>query len=362
MNKNLIALRKKIDALDDEILTNINQRLQLARQISQYKSTLRDPQREAEVLDRVRIKAKQLENLREDFITKLYSLIIKESLFLQWEKKGRNFEAEEKMLLASNSIKKIALIGCGQMGRWFADQLKEMVELAIYDVDQEKIKEIKGIYLLSNLTQLKDFKPDCVLNAVNIENTIPVFKSILDYLPSDCLLADITSVKGDLPLHYQQWERRFVSSHPMFGPTFADINHLAEENAIIISESDEEGKAFFRKFYSQFDLNLYEYTFNEHDQIIAYSLTVPFASTMVFAAHLHSSAVPGTTFKKHLKIAQGLLQESDYLLAEILFNPYSLPQLEKITQRLELLKHIIREKDYEEAFNFFHRLRENIKK
>lgn len=30
---------------------------------------------------------------------------------------------------------------------------------------------------------------------------------------------------------------------------------------------------------------------------------------------------PGTTFKKHMAIAKGLLSEDDYLLQEILFNP-----------------------------------------
>ena len=44
-------------------------------------------------------------------------------------------------------------------------------------------------------------------------------------------------------------------------------------------------------------------------QMIAYSLTLPFASTMVFAACMNNTAVPGTTFRKHLEIAKGLLQE-----------------------------------------------------
>lgn len=30
---------------------------------------------------------------------------------------------------------------------------------------------------------------------------------------------------------------------------------------------------------------------------------------------------PGTTFKRHMKIAKGVLNEDDYLLQEILFNP-----------------------------------------
>jgi len=75
---------------------------------------------------------------------------------------------------------------------------------------------------------------------------------------------------------------------------------------------------------------------------------------------MSNSAVPGTTFKKHLEIARGLLSEDDYLLSEILFNPHSLPELEKVTARLDFLKHVIGQRDSEEAKKFFDRLRKNI--
>ena len=81
---------------------------------------------------------------------------------------------------------------------------------------------------------------------------------------------------------------------------------------------------------------------------------------MVFAANMEKSAVPGTTFKKHSDIARGLLSEDDALLSEILFSPYAREQLELVTQRLEFLKHIILQKDFEEARIFFDRLRENV--
>ncbi|MCP2619859.1 prephenate dehydrogenase/arogenate dehydrogenase family protein [Candidatus Aminicenantes bacterium AC-334-K16] len=263
---------------------------------------------------------------------------------------------------SSHQIKKIAIIGLGKMGQWFAEKLKNMVIVAVYDLEQEKCFQVEKVIPLRKLTELTDFQPDLLLNSVNIQATIPVFEEIINYLPTDCLLADITSVKGNLPAYYRQSQRRFVSTHPMFGPGLTEINQLKKENAIIIKESDAAGKHFFREFYQCFKINIFEYSFSEHDEIIAYSLTVPFASSLVFAAHLSSSAVPGTTFKKHLAIARHLLQEDDYLLAEILFNPYSLPQLEKITQRLEFLKHIIRAKDYEEIIRFFKLLRENIAK
>ena len=77
---------------------------------------------------------------------------------------------------------------------------------------------------------------------------------------------------------------RYVSSHPMFGPTFANLSNLSSENAIIISEGDHLGKIFFKDLYQTLRLNIFEYTFDEHDETVAYSLSIPFVSTFVFAA------------------------------------------------------------------------------
>jgi len=168
------------------------------------------------------------------------------------------------------------------------------------------------------------------------------------------------SVKGKISEYYKRCNFHFASVHPMFGPTFSNVDRLEDENVIIIRESSPEGALFFRDFFRELAIQIFEYSFDEHDQLISYSLTLPFASSLVFAANMNSSAVPGTTFKKHYEIAQGLLAEDDTLLAEILFNPHSSLQLEKVTNKLEFLKHIIRQRDFEEAKEFFNRLRENI--
>jgi prephenate dehydrogenase len=146
----------------------------------------------------------------------------------------------------------------------------------------------------------------------------------------------------------------------MFGPTFANIKDLTGQSAIIIGESDEEGKAFFRKFYGSFHLNIFEYSFTEHDQTIAYSLAIPFASTMVFAACMKKQEAPGTTFKKHQEIAKGLFSEDDFLLSEIMFSPFTLEQIEKIGSELDHLREIIREKDTYKMRKFLNGLRKNI--
>ena len=70
---------------------------------------------------------------------------------------------------------------------------------------------------------------------------------------------------------------------------------------------------------------------------------------------------PGTTFRKHLNVARGLLSEDNHLLAEIMFNPHTVKQIEEINSRLVYLTHIIRGRDYEEMQRFLNRLRDNIK-
>ena len=256
---------------------------------------------------------------------------------------------------------KIAIIGVGHMGGWLAKVLSSGNSIAVYDINKSKTKSLDNITVLKELSDLSTFKPELLINAVSIRDTVEVFKSLESYLTKDCVLCDVASVKGEIPDYYMASGFKFASVHPMFGPTFANITSLKDENAILIKESDKTIKQFFKDLFTTLELKIFEFSFEDHDKTIAYSLTLPFASTMVFAACMESTAVPGTTFKKHLNIANGLLSEDDYLLADILFNKYSIKEIDKVTSRLEFIKHVIKGRDYEEAVRFFKGLRSNIK-
>jgi prephenate dehydrogenase len=257
-------------------------------------------------------------------------------------------------------MNKIVILGAGRMGSWLIESLCLDYEIGVYDEDITKLKYLFKCHRLLTFDDIRDFAPDMIINAVSLQHTITAFEKVLPYLPDECVLADITSVKTPLREFYLNSGRRFVSSHPMFGPTFANIKHLSDQSAIIIKQSDEEGKKFFRNFYSSFGIKIFEYTFIDHDKTIAYSLSVPFSSTMVFAATMKQQEAPGTTFKKHLEIARGLFSEDDYLLTEILFSPYTYEQLDNISQKLEMLKEIIKEKNTDEMRTFLSQLRKNI--
>ena len=147
----------------------------------------------------------------------------------------------------------------------------------------------------------------------------------------------------------------------MFGPTFANLNQLSEENAIIISEGDYMGRIFFKNLYQRLDLNIYEYSFEEHDRTVAYSLSIPFVSTFVFAAVMKHQDAPGTTFKRHMCIAKGVLNEDDYLLQEILFNPYTHDQVAQIRTELKELLQIIDNKDARGMEAYLAKIRRHVK-
>ncbi len=255
---------------------------------------------------------------------------------------------------------KICILGTGKMGSWLATELAAAHTVSVYDVDQSKSAALGKVKAFKDIREMESFAPDMLVNCVSLQHTIASYRQILPLIGKQCLLCDVASVKGELPAFYREAGFRFVSLHPMFGPTFASLDDLKKENAVIISDSDAEGKEFFRSFLTSLGVHLFEYSFSEHDVMMAYSLTLPFVSSMVFASCVSTEVVPGTTFKRHLDVARGLLSEDDFLLSEIIFNPHSLAQLEKISGRLNFLWHIVKNRDTGEARRFFEGLRKNI--
>jgi len=255
---------------------------------------------------------------------------------------------------------KILVLGAGKMGSFFLDLLSFEHETAVYEKDPKRMRFTYNCQRFTKLEEIKEFRPNLVINAVTLKYTISAFKEIIPFIPDDCIISDIASVKTNLQEFYEQSGHPYVSTHPMFGPTFANLNQLSEENAIIISEGDYMGRIFFKDLYQRLDLNIYEYTFEEHDKTVAYSLSIPFVSTFVFAAVMKHQDAPGTTFKRHMHIAKGVLNEDDYLLQEILFNPYTPGQVSKIRTELKELLEIIDNKDAKGMQAYLRKIRNNV--
>lgn len=257
---------------------------------------------------------------------------------------------------------KILVMGAGKMGSFFIDLLSFDHEVAVYEKDPMRMRFTYNCQRFTQLEEVREFAPELLINAVTVKYTIPAFQEIIPYLPKDCIITDISSVKTGLKEFYESTGMHYASSHPMFGPTFANLNQLSEENAIIINEGDFIGRLFFKDIYQKLGLNIYEYSFEEHDKTVAYSLSIPFVSTFVFAAVMKHQDAPGTTFKRHMRIAKGVLNEDDYLLQEILFNPYTHDQVSQIRTELKELLEIIDHKDADGMRHYLKKIRDNVRR
>ena len=233
---------------------------------------------------------------------------------------------------------RILVMGAGKMGSFFIDLLSFDHEVAVFERDPKRMRFTYNCQRFTSYEDIQAFKPELLINAVTLKYTIPVFKEVIPYLPKECIISDIASVKTDLKEFYESAGMRYVSTHPMFGPTFANLQQLSEENAIIISEGDYMGRIFFKDLYQRLGLNIYEYTFEEHDKTVAYSLSIPFVSTFVFAAVMK------------------------YLLQEILFNPYTHDQVAQIRTELKELLEIIDTKNADGMKGYLTKIRNNVKR
>ena len=149
---------------------------------------------------------------------------------------------------------KILILGAGKMGTFFTDVLCLQHEVALFDTDPKRLRFVFNTLRMTKYEEIKEFEPELVINAVTLKYTLDAFNKVLPYLPKSCIISDIASVKTGLKDFYENCGFRYVSTHPMFGPTFATLDNLRTQNAIIITESDHMGKAFFKDLYSSLKL------------------------------------------------------------------------------------------------------------
>ncbi|MDX9929205.1 MAG: prephenate dehydrogenase/arogenate dehydrogenase family protein [Bacteroidales bacterium] len=244
-------------------------------------------------------------------------------------------------------MNRILIAGTGRMGWWFVRLLRRDFQVAAYDKYPVNLPGPDACACLTDREEIRSFNPDLLLNCVGIDSTVNAFNELSGYLSDSCVISDIASLKENLHDYYLGSGRRFVSVHPMFGPTFASIDSLKGLNAIIIEESDSEGKLFFRRLFNEAGIRIYETSFSEHDRLMSEALSLPLLATILFASGLTGDIPAGTTYARHAAIAEGMYREEPELLARLLLNRFSLEKIATLSEVLNRLRRLIEEKDPE---------------
>lgn len=231
----------------------------------------------------------------------------------------------------------------GRMGRWFCEILAEKYSVGALEKEKGKLEGIDGVDMLESKEDIAGFSPGLFINCTGLDVTIDVFDEILPFLDENCTLCDIASLKGQLWRYYNETNRKFVSVHPMFGPTLANMNDLRGHNMLLIKESDDEGLTFFRSLFEPTGLRIFETSFDEHDKMMASALSVPMLTSLLFASSIESTGVVGgSSFAAQRELAARLLKGDSEIITLILMNSFTVETIESMIETLNEVKTLVK--------------------
>jgi chorismate mutase / prephenate dehydrogenase len=271
--KKIIPLRGKIDEIDSKILSLLAQRhdqvLKVVKLKKEYNIPVYHPAREEDLISKIRIQADKAD-IDPDFMEELYRVIMHHSRVKQTD------HMELNGILPGAGI--LIIGGEGQMGSFFASLFtKSGYEVRILgESDWHRAEKL-----------CQDI--DLAIISVPIEKTCDVIEQISPYLPLNCVLADITSIKQEpvkKMLNYHKGP--VIGLHPLFGP---DPVSLDKQIIAITPGRDSKACQWLIEQLSIWGAVIVRSSASEHDEIMEVVQALRHFATFCFGQFLYKSDI-----------------------------------------------------------------------
>jgi prephenate dehydrogenase len=253
---------------------------------------------------------------------------------------------------------KIAVIGAGRMGIWFAKFfLSQGYSVVLSDRKKKKLERLKkelGVETANFVDAVR--KADWVLLCVSID----AFKEVVEKIsPATCngqIVMDICSIK-DFPvkvMHKQLKECLTLGMHPVFGPGSTTV----ENKTFVLTPTNRQEEKFAEGFKSWLETKKARVLImspQKHDEIMSVVLGLPHFLGLVTCdtllaqgQYIETKKVAGTTYRMLFTLAEATALENPELFSRLQF---SLPKTSKIERMfidkaIDWLK-LIKQKDSE---------------
>lgn len=335
--KKLASLRKKVKAVDREIIRMIYQRLSLTEKIGREKKRLQLPLRDWSVEKKViknGLDYAQKLGLDKNLVGSIITKLIEYARIRQEKTDYSTYTGDRENILVIG--------GLGAMGRWFTHFFQNQGhKVSICDV---RDNGPKGIPYYRNLrTALKD--KSCVLISTPLKIVPEIIEEIM-MLNYQGIVFDIASVKAHLTAIIKRAIDngvKITSIHPMFGPSCLTLT----DKIICLCScgcyvADKKVLSFFKDTAS----TLINLSFDEHDRLISYVLGLSHFINILFIKTLIDSGynyedfqkIASTTFGLQLGTAITVITENPALYYEIQsLNPYQLELFSNLKEKFEIL-------------------------
>jgi chorismate mutase/prephenate dehydrogenase len=329
----LAELRRQIDDLDQRLIELLARRQEVVCEVVEFKKERQlpvyHPAREADMIDARRRLARQ-SGLDPDCVEEIFRNIMRSS---------RSTQTREISRVGVRPGAKVLIVGGGgAMGRLFARWFR----LSGYEV---RILEVEDWPRADQLcTGL-----DLALVTVPIAETVPAIKRLAPYLPENCILADLTSIKEPtVAAMREHFSGSVWGYHPMFGP---DTPTMERQIMVMTPGRENPGDRWPAEQFAAWGAVLVRATAAEHDEIMAVVQALRHFATFCFGAFLSQCQnEPDRTlefsspiYRLELGMVGRLFAQDSALYAQIIFATRERRDLLKkyilsLNQHLEMLE------------------------
>ncbi len=332
MDEPLAHLRAQIDEVDQAMLDLLSRRLDLVAQVGEVKGRhglpIYAPDRERAMIAARRAQATE-RGVPPDLIEDVLRRCMREAYS---HEKNMGFTQQ------APGLGPVVIVGgAGAMGVMFA----RMLTLSGYVVrvlDRGDWDRAPALVEGAGL----------VLVSVPIHDTVEIIRA-LPPLPSDCLLADLTSVKcAPVAAMLQVHDGPVLGLHPMFGP---DVDSFAKQVVASCAGRDAEGSDWLVKQIRLWGARVHEVSATDHDASMGLIQALRHFSTFAYGAHLASEdrgladllALSSPIYRLELVMVGRLFAQSPELYFDIITaSPDNLELIQRYHTRfgeaLELLR------------------------
>lgn len=253
---------------------------------------------------------------------------------------------------------KIAVIGAGKMGIWFARFfLKEGYSVVVADRKKEKLTRLKQELKVETASFVDAVKnADRVLLCVSIDAFEEVVKKISPATRSGQIVMDICSIK-DFPVKIMHKNLKgclTLGMHPVFGPGSTTV----ENKTFVLtptSKKEEEFAKCFKRWLETRKARVLLMSPQRHDEMMSVVLGLPHflglvtCDTLLEQTHYpETKEVAGTTYRMLFTLAEATALENPELFISLQFSLPKINQIESafVNKALDWLK-LIKQKDSE---------------
>jgi prephenate dehydrogenase len=232
---------------------------------------------------------------------------------------------------------KIAIIGAGKMGVWFAKFFESKgYDVILADRKKEKLEKLKDLPVdLATNFQEAVSGVDQIYLCVSIDAMEEVVKTIGPALRKGQVVMDICSIK-EAPvktMHQCIKDATILGTHPVFGPGSNGIRH----KTYILTPTNPEEEKFaqeFKQWLEQEEAHVFIMSPKKHDELMSVVLGLPHFLGLVACETLleqkdfpETKKVAGTTYRMLFTLAEATALETPDLCASLQTN---LPELGRI--------------------------------